>query len=99
MRPEPSRPAANVLGIAIDAVDMQRTLDRIDTLLHGTRNAYICVADVHGVMEAQRDPELLEAYDRSAMTVPDGMPLVWTGWLQNHAGMDHVTGPDLMLEI
>lgn len=99
MRPDPSRPAANVLGIAVDAVDMQRTLDHIDTLLHGTRNAYVCVAAVHGVMEAQRDSELFQAYDGSALTLPDGMPLVWVGWLQKHAGMMHVTGPDLMLEI
>ncbi len=99
MRPDPSRPAANVLGVAVDAVDMRRSLDHIDDLLRGTRNHYICVADVHGIMEAQRDPKLFEAYDRSAMTVPDGMPLVWTGWLQKHAGMTHVTGPDLMLEI
>ena len=33
------------------------------------------------------------------MTVPDGMPLVWTGWVQKHAGMTHVTGPHLMLEV
>lgn len=99
MKPDSSRPAANVLGVSIDAVDMQRTLNRIDTLLKETRSAYICVADVHGVMEAQRDPELFEAYAGSAMTVPDGMPLVWTGWLQRHLEMDHVTGPDLMLEM
>ncbi len=99
MTRDSSHPAANVLGIAVDALDMPRFLDRVDALLHGGHNNYICVADVHGVMEAQRDTQLFEAYTRSAMTVPDGMPLVWTGWLQKHHRMAPVSGPKLMLEI
>jgi N-acetylglucosaminyldiphosphoundecaprenol N-acetyl-beta-D-mannosaminyltransferase len=99
MKPDPSRPAAHVLGIAVDALDMRRCLDRIDTLLHSSRNGYVCVAGVHGVMEAQRDPKLFRAYDCSTMTVPDGMPLVWTGWLQSHRRMARVAGPDLMLQV
>ena len=99
MTPDPSHPAANVLGIHVDAIDMRCCLEYIDTLLHGSSKGYVCVAGVHGVMEAQRDPRLVEAYHGSALTVPDGMPLVWTGWLQRHRDMDRVTGPDLMLEM
>jgi N-acetylglucosaminyldiphosphoundecaprenol N-acetyl-beta-D-mannosaminyltransferase len=99
MRANSRYPIAEVLGISVDALDMQRCLDRIAGLLEQPGSNYICVAGVHGVMEAQRDPELLRAYGHAAMTVPDGMPLVWIGWLQSHPDMGRVAGPDLMLEV
>jgi N-acetylglucosaminyldiphosphoundecaprenol N-acetyl-beta-D-mannosaminyltransferase len=50
-------------------------------------------------MEAQRNPQLLEVYSGSVMTIPDGMPLAWVGRMQGHSAMQRVTGPDLMLEV
>jgi N-acetylglucosaminyldiphosphoundecaprenol N-acetyl-beta-D-mannosaminyltransferase len=99
MRPNSLSPTAEVLGISVNAINMPQCLDHIADLLEEPGSHYICVAGVHGVMEAQRDPELLHAYSDAAMTVPDGMPLVWTGWLQNHPHMARVAGPDLMLEV
>jgi N-acetylglucosaminyldiphosphoundecaprenol N-acetyl-beta-D-mannosaminyltransferase len=99
MKAEDCRPAANVLGVDIDAIDMERALQRITVALQGSHKGYVCVAGVHGVMEAQRCPQLLDVYAGSEMTIPDGMPLVWVGHLQGHATMQRVTGPDLMLEV
>ena len=99
MRPTSVRPAVDVLGVAVDAINMQHCLDYIEALVQGPGKNYICAAGVHGVMEAQRDPEVFQAYKGSAITVPDGMPLVWTGWLQSFPCMARVAGPDLMLEV
>jgi N-acetylglucosaminyldiphosphoundecaprenol N-acetyl-beta-D-mannosaminyltransferase len=99
MRPNNPYPTAEVLGISVNAIDMPLCLDHIADLFAQPGGHYICVAGVHGVMEAQRDPELFDAYRDAAMTVPDGMPLVWTGWLQNHPHMARVAGPDLMVEV
>lgn len=93
------RPLADVLGIPVDAIDMPRCLDRIAAMLENSGVGYVCAAGVHGVMEAQRNPEVLRAYRDSVLTVPDGMPLVWTGWLQRYSGMARIAGPDLMLEV
>jgi len=90
---------AEVLGIAVDALNMPRALDRIVQYLDIDEKGYVCVAGVHGVMEAQRCTELRTVYQRSLMTVPDGMPLVWVGHIQGHSAMERVTGPDLMLEV
>lgn len=90
---------ANVLGIKIDAIDMAEALARIQAFLWTEQRGYICVAGVHGVMEAQRRPELASAYAKSVMTLPDGMPLVWVGHWQRLASMGRVCGPDLMLEM
>ncbi|HEY4356136.1 MAG TPA: WecB/TagA/CpsF family glycosyltransferase, partial [Acidobacteriaceae bacterium] len=93
------RPSANVLGLAIDAIDMEGAIRQISGMLQTTRKGYICCVSVHGVMEARRRPEFASVCANSAMMVPDGMPLVWMGHAQGHAAMRAVTGPDLMLEL
>jgi N-acetylglucosaminyldiphosphoundecaprenol N-acetyl-beta-D-mannosaminyltransferase len=60
---------------------------------------YVCVTGVHGVMESQRDPELLAIHNASGLTTPDGMPLVWAGRRAGMAHMRRVYGPDLMLAV
>ncbi len=99
MKPGGDRPSANVLGVDVDAIDMERALAHISSVLNGRRKGYVCVAGVHGVIEAQRSKELFDAYMHSEMTIPDGMPLVWVGHQQGHEAMRRVTGPDLMREV
>jgi N-acetylglucosaminyldiphosphoundecaprenol N-acetyl-beta-D-mannosaminyltransferase len=99
MKSGKGRPAAHVLGISVDAIDMAGALKRVANSLKSSRKSYVCVAGVHGVMEAQRSAELRDAYAGSEMTIPDGMPLTWVGHMQGHHAMQRVTGPDLMLEI
>jgi N-acetylglucosaminyldiphosphoundecaprenol N-acetyl-beta-D-mannosaminyltransferase len=99
MKATDSRPAAHVLGVDVDAIDMEGALRRITVLLQDSRKSYVCVAGVHGVMEAQQNPQLLKIYSGSEMTIPDGMPLAWVGRMQGHIAMQRVTGPDLMLEV
>ena len=93
------RPSANVLGIAVDALNMEQALARVAETLRSGAKGYVCAVGVHGVMEAQRDAELAETFALAAMTVPDGMPMVWVGRMQGHRQMQRVAGPDLMLEI
>jgi N-acetylglucosaminyldiphosphoundecaprenol N-acetyl-beta-D-mannosaminyltransferase len=99
MKPTKLHPAAHVLGVDVDAIDMQGALNRVAAMLQAGGKGYVCVAGVHGIMEAGRSPRLAEVYYGSELTVPDGMPLVWVGRMQGHASMQRVAGPDLMLEI
>jgi N-acetylglucosaminyldiphosphoundecaprenol N-acetyl-beta-D-mannosaminyltransferase len=50
-------------------------------------------------MEGFRDPALKRILNRSFMTTPDGMPLVWMGRLQGRKNMGRVYGPDFLLEM
>ena len=88
-----------MLGIGIDAVDMKQALTRVEDALNSRQKSYVCFANVHGVMEAQRDPELASIYAGAVLAAPDGMPTVWVGRNQGHKGMERVAGPDLMLEV
>ncbi len=89
----------DVLGVDIAPLDMDTALDRIHKALLDCTKGYICLAGVHGIMEAQRNPDVHAAYRDSLLTAPDGMPTVWVGRWQGHTGMQRVAGPDLMLEV
>lgn len=99
MKDDTLRPRANVLGIAIDAVCMESALHRVAEELESGGKGYVCLAGVHGVMEAHRNPDLANIYANAAVVVPDGMPTVWVGRHQGNHSMERVAGPDLMLEI
>jgi len=92
-------PKAEVLGISIDAVNMHQAIEHISQELSHRRKGYVCLAGVHGVMEAHRDPELANIFAGATLVAPDGMPTVWVGRHQGHRNMERVTGPDLMLEV
>lgn len=95
----PPRPRANVLGVGVHAVDLDSAAGIIeDAVVSGTRG-YVCVTGVHGVMEAQRDPQFRKILNRALLVTPDGMPTVWVGRLQGHKSMQRVFGPDLMVAV
>jgi N-acetylglucosaminyldiphosphoundecaprenol N-acetyl-beta-D-mannosaminyltransferase len=50
-------------------------------------------------MEARRDPEFRRILNRSGLTTPDGMAIVWLLRLMGHRQVRRVYGPDLMLAV
>jgi N-acetylglucosaminyldiphosphoundecaprenol N-acetyl-beta-D-mannosaminyltransferase len=92
-------PYANVLGVRVEAVTMPAALEQIEFALRMRKKGYVCLAGVHGIMEAQRHPAVKSAFDNAFLTLPDGTPTAWVGRLQGLPGMLRLTGPDLMLEI
>src|SRR3954454_5982386 len=48
-------------------------------------------------MECRRDPHLLRIHNRSGLTTPDGMPMVWAARWAGRGEVSRVYGPDLML--
>jgi N-acetylglucosaminyldiphosphoundecaprenol N-acetyl-beta-D-mannosaminyltransferase len=94
-----ARPRANVLGIGISAINLDSALAAIASALAQKARGYVCVTGVHGVMEAQRDAALRGILNRAFLNTPDGMPMVWVGWLEGFRDMDRVYGPDLMFRV
>ena len=92
-------PRANVLGVGVSSINLAQATDAIGEALQARRKGYICFAGVHPVMEAQADAELKRIYNRSFLTTPDGMPMVWLNRWQGARHVTRVYGPDLMLEI
>lgn len=89
-------PHADVLGVDVSAINMNRALDLAERWLSMRQSAYICMTGVHGVMEAQSDGEFRNILNNAFINAPDGMPMSWVGWLQGYKRMDRVYGPDFM---
>ena len=89
----------NVLGVGIHPVDMQSTASLLGAVIREDGKGYVCLAGVHGIMEAQRDPGLKSIFAKAFLVVPDGMPAVWMGHLQGFNTIQRVFGPDLMIDI
>jgi N-acetylglucosaminyldiphosphoundecaprenol N-acetyl-beta-D-mannosaminyltransferase len=92
-------PRIDVLGVGISAINMDQAVAELARWVDDGEQHYVCVTGVHGVMESQSDRELLEIHNRSGLTTPDGMPMVWAGKRAGADAMSRVYGPDLMLEI
>jgi N-acetylglucosaminyldiphosphoundecaprenol N-acetyl-beta-D-mannosaminyltransferase len=63
------------------------------------RKGYVCLRDVHGVIQAQHDAEFRHVLNSAFLNTTDGMPLVWLGRRAVGSFVDRVYGPDLMLEV
>ena len=89
----------DVLGVGVRALDPERFLALLDAAIKRRRKGFVCFAPVHGIMEAQRDSELADAYRNAMLVTPDGMPLVWVGRTLGHDSMKRVAGPEAMLAV
>ena len=92
-------PRYNVLGTGISAVNLATARATILDELAAGRSGYVSTADVRAVNLAVDDPVFRSDLNRSLLTTPDGMPLVWLGRLLGHRSVDRVYGPDLMLDL
>ncbi|MGY0230811.1 WecB/TagA/CpsF family glycosyltransferase [Longispora urticae] len=89
----------DVLGVGVSAVNMDMAVGEVTRWVDQRERHYVCVTGVHGVMESQRDPDLLRIHNESGLTTPDGMPMVWAGHQAGADWMTRVYGPDLMLTV
>jgi N-acetylglucosaminyldiphosphoundecaprenol N-acetyl-beta-D-mannosaminyltransferase len=93
-------PRINVLGTAIDALNLDQAVDHICRWMDDeSTGRYVCVTDVHCIMQSYRRPEVRDAYNSASLCVPDGMPLTWVGRARGQRTMGRVYGPDLMLRL
>lgn len=94
------KPRINVLGTAVDSLNLDQAVAEICRWMDdGTTGRYVCVTDVHCIMQSYRRPEVRSAYNAASLCVPDGMPLIWVGKALGQKTMGRVYGPDLMLRL
>lgn len=85
----------DVLGVPVSATTLDSASRAIHEWARDEVGRFVFIRDVHGVMKAQEDPELLRLHRQAALVTPDGMPLVWLG---KRAGLpvERTCGADLM---
>ena len=95
----PAADRFSVLGTWIRRTDPERALAVIRGWIASGRRDYVCLVNVHAVMEAHRDPALRAIYNAAGLALPDGMPLVWAAHVAGLGDVRRVYGPDLMLSV
>src|ERR1700704_1188950 len=86
----------DILGVGVSPIDMDDAIATIERWISSGCRNYVCIRDVHGVMESRRDQRLRRIHNEAGMGTPDGMPLVWLLRLLGKRNVDRVYGPDLM---
>jgi N-acetylglucosaminyldiphosphoundecaprenol N-acetyl-beta-D-mannosaminyltransferase len=96
---QPSIAKVNVLGVGVSVLNLKDASEIILNAVRTKQKGFVAVTGVHGVSEAQSDPEFRRILNSAFLNTPDGMPMSWLGRLQGFSHMDRVYGPDLMLKI
>jgi N-acetylglucosaminyldiphosphoundecaprenol N-acetyl-beta-D-mannosaminyltransferase len=87
----------NILGVGVSAVNIPHALVQFDRWIVNEARQYVCVADVHAVMQSRWSEEFRRIHNRAGMVTPDGMPLVRLAQWRHGGQVDRVYGPDLLI--
>jgi N-acetylglucosaminyldiphosphoundecaprenol N-acetyl-beta-D-mannosaminyltransferase len=88
-----------MLGIPVCSLDLPQAVDLVDCWIAEGTPRFITACDVHGIMQAQRNPQHRLNLMRADLVTPDGMPLVWTARLRGNVEMQRIAGPDLVAAV
>ena len=66
-----------ILGTRVDATSNTDATARILRWAKARESRYVCVCNVHMVMEAHDAPDFQKVVNAADLVTPDGMPLVW----------------------
>lgn len=90
----------NLLGILINAIDYEATVEKIVSAAHQRRNLTVSALAVHGVMTGVLDAIHRYRLNHLDLVVPDGQPVRWAlNGLHDCQLVDRVYGPTLMLKV
>jgi len=89
----------NILGVGVNAVNMQMALDEIEGWIAERRQNFVLNVPAHCIVECLRNDNLRKIYNRAGLVNPDGMPIAWIARWMGHSHVSQVCGPDLMLTL
>lgn len=92
-----SRDRAAVLGVNCFRGDLDAAATAVIERVRSGHGGYACLCNVHVLMTARRDPDLLAALHQSWAVFPDGAPVAWLmPRSRAHPRPHRIGGPDLM---
>lgn len=88
-----------IISLNVTTGSYRMFIDNILGLINEVKSCYICVANVHMLVEAHNDPKFASIVNKATMITPDGMPLVWSMNLLHGIKQDRVAGMDLLPDL
>jgi N-acetylglucosaminyldiphosphoundecaprenol N-acetyl-beta-D-mannosaminyltransferase len=86
-------------ALEIDPVTRDGALAAIAGLVAAGRGGLVVTPNVDHVVIAERQPEFRDAYAGAALSLADGMPLLWAARLLGQPLPEKVSGSDLVLPL
>jgi N-acetylglucosaminyldiphosphoundecaprenol N-acetyl-beta-D-mannosaminyltransferase len=87
---------AQVLGVRIDAVELEQCVDRVARWAAARESRYVCLCNAHSVVTARRDPRFARVLAGADLALPDGAPIAWRMRRRGHPRQQRLSGPDVM---
>ena len=88
-----------VAGGRVDATSYYASAQQVVNWARRRESRYVCVANVHVLMEAYDSDRFRKVVNQADLVTPDGMPLVWMMRARGVQNQQRVYGPTLMLRI
>ena len=88
-----------ILGVRVDPTSYEMATSQVLFWAQKQESRYVCVANVHMIMEAYDAPDFKDIVNAADLVTPDGMPLVWMLRRMGYPQQERVYGPDLTLEV
>lgn len=88
-----------ILGMRVDPTSYEEATRLTLGWAHHAKSRYVCVANVHMVMEAYDDPTFKALVNAADLVTPDGVPLVCMLRRMGYPRQERVYGPELTLRV
>jgi N-acetylglucosaminyldiphosphoundecaprenol N-acetyl-beta-D-mannosaminyltransferase len=88
-----------LVGTSIDGTSYNATVKLVMDWSRSLESRYVCIANVHMLMEAYDSDEFRRIINTADLVTPDGMPLVWMIRLKGVRDQQRVYGPTLMMHV
>ena len=85
-----------ILGVEIDNVTMEETLDRVNDMVRSGQPHQIVTPAIEQMVNAHRYPEFKQTLRDAELVVPDGMQVVFASRLHGTPLKERITGVDLV---
>ena len=88
-----------LMDIDISIGEYGEFTEKIIELAGNKKGGYVCVANVHMIIEAYNDPEFARVINNADIVTPDGMPLAIMLKLLSGKKQDRVAGMDILPDL
>jgi N-acetylglucosaminyldiphosphoundecaprenol N-acetyl-beta-D-mannosaminyltransferase len=89
-------PVIDVLGVDVAVGTVESAADAVIARALSGEGGYAVLCNVHVLMTAREQPEVMDAVRGAWAVFPDGAPIAWMQRREGHARAARVGGPDLL---
>lgn len=91
-----NRKSSIVIDVPVDVISWCDVLSYIHGLSTSFTSSYVCITNVHSLIEAKKDTKYFSILSSADLITPDGAPVAWMLRKLGHHSQQRINGPDLM---